>query len=744
MVKGEWLNYKFVILVLLVLACLMLSLYFAYYRGETGVYTHVFYIPLILAGVWYKRKAVYLAILLGVTHVFTALLFIHPIPAELPVETLERTGMFVAVAYIIGLVSDKRAKVEEEIIKERDKSQKILSTISETIFIIDRDLRVLELSKPELKAGIESEEGIPGIYRRIPMSRIIKREEIIGEKCYKGFWGKEKVCDDCPIHSIFETGAGARRVRSFVLADGSVMHLDVEYVPIFDEEGNVVRVIGDMRDITEEKRMEYKLKRAEEQLRETKDYLDNIIESSADAIAVVDMDGIVRDWNKSAEVIMGYSAEEVIGTSNRKFFAKPEEADRIMEIVLRDGELKNYRVIVLRKDGKAVHISMSAALLKDRNGVPIGTVRVSRDITKEVELEEKIKEERDNLNLILNSMPDGVYIVSKDYKVEFMNKILIDEFGNQVGNICYKAFHNREEPCPLCKNERVMNGETVRWEWHSRRMRRTYDLIETPLRNIDGSISKLTIFRDITERKRMEDELRETCKKLEELDKMKSDFLNVAYHEMRSPLAPIVGYASLLERCELPEKGRKYIYNIEKCGRQLEKMINRMLELARIDGKKIELTLSEFGIREAVNEVVKSLETEARAKKQEIHTIIPEITIQADKQKVVAIFSNLVSNAIKYTPEGGRIDIMAEDEGANIRVCVADTGIGIPEEHLPKIFERFYMVDTSLTRKSGSLGLGLSIVKEYVKLHGGRVWATSEVGKGSQFFFKMPKRQKEV
>ncbi|MGB2840914.1 MAG: ATP-binding protein [Halobacteriota archaeon] len=585
--RTEGLSYKFLILFFAVSACIILAVFVGFIMNKTIVYTHFFYIPILLAGVWYRKKAIYVALFLSFFYVLVTLFSPQ---AELSVHVFERSAIFVVVAYVIGFVSEKRAKGEEK-------------------------------------------------------------------------------------------------------------------------------------------------------LKETKEYLDNIITSSADAIAVVDMEGIVRSWNKAAEDYMGYTADEVIGTSNKKFFADPEEAERIMEIVLRDGELKNYRTTVLNKDKKPVHVSMSAALLRDKNGVPVGTVRVSRDVTKEVELEEKIKEERDNLNLILESMDDGVYI-SKDYEVEFMNKVLIDEFGKQVGGICYKVFHDREEPCPLCKNTEVMKGETVRWEWHSRRMNKTYDLIETPLRNVDGSISKLTIFRDISERKRMEDELRETCEKLAELDKMKRDFLNVAYHEMRSPLAPIVGYASLLERCEIPDKGRKYVSNIEQCARELEKMINRMLELARIDSRKVELILEDFSIPEAVREVVKSVEPEAKAKKQVISTVVPGIEIQADKQKTVAIFSNLISNAIKYTPEGGRIDIMVEDRGEKIRVCVTDTGIGISEEHLPKIFERFYMVDTSLTRKSGSLGLGLSIVKEYVKLHGGIVWVTSEVGKGSKFVFIMPKRQK--
>ena len=742
MVKSKanrW-NYKFLILFFTVSACIILAVFVGFILNETIVYTHFFYIPILLAGVWYRKKAIYVALFLSFFYILVTLFSPQ---AGLSVHVFERSAIFVVVAYVIGIVSEKRAKVEKEITRERDKFQKILSTISETIFIIDRDFKVLELSKPQLRAGIEMEDDIPGLYRRIPPRLLIEREAVIGKKCYKGFWGKEKICDDCPVPSVFKNGEGARKVGSFVLADGTMMYLDVEYVPVFDEKGDVIQVIGDRRDITERKRMEEKLKRAEEQLRETKDYLDDIIKSSADAIVVVDMEGIVRSWNKAAEDYMGYTADEVIGTSNKKFFADPEEAERIMEIVQRDGELKNnYRTTVLTKDKKPVHISMSAGLLRDKNGVPVGTVRVSRDVTKEVELEEKIKEERDNLNLILESMDDGVYIVSKDYEVEFMNKVLIDEFGKQVGSICYKVFHNREDPCPLCKNMGVMKGETVRWEWHSHRMNKTYDLIETPLRNVDGSISKLTIFRDISERKRIEDELRETCEKLAELDKMKRDFLNVAYHEMRSPLAPIVGYASLLERCEIPDKGRKYVSNIERCARELEKMINRMLELARIDSRKVELILEEFSIPEAVQEVVKSVEPEAKAKKQVLSTVVPGIEIQADKQKTVAIFSNLISNAIKYTPEGGRIDIMVEDRGENIRVCVTDTGIGIPEEHLPKIFERFYMVDTSLTRKSGSLGLGLSIVKEYVKLHGGIVWATSEVGKGSKFVFIMPKRQK--
>ncbi|MGB7532240.1 MAG: hybrid sensor histidine kinase/response regulator [Halobacteriota archaeon] len=244
------------------------------------------------------------------------------------------------------------------------------------------------------------------------------------------------------------------------------------------------------------------------------------------------------------------------------------------------------------------------------------------------------------------------------------------------------------------------------------------------------------------ERKWAEEALRKSFEKLQEQDKMKTDFLNVAYHEMRTPLAPIVANASLLEQGDLTDKQKRSVFIIEKSAEQLEKLINRLLEVTRIDAGKVELRLKEVLIPEIVKNVLAYLKPLADAKKQTISIDVPErIEIEGDEQKITAIFDNLASNAIKYTGENGRIDIKVADRGEDIVVSIADTGIGISEEQLSMVFERFFMADTSLSRKGG-LGLGLSIVQEYVKLHGGKVWATSELGKGSNFFFTVPKKQK--
>ncbi|MBE0517503.1 MAG: PAS domain S-box protein, partial [Methanophagales archaeon] len=420
------------------------------------------------------------------------------------------------------------------------------------------------------------------------------------------------------------------------------------------------------------KRAEEALQVSEMQLRETKDYLDDVIKSSADAIVVVDMEGRVRSWNKAAEDYMGYTASEVIGRSNKKFFADPEEADRIMELVLRAGELKNYRTVVLRKDQKPVHISMSAALLKDKNGVPIGTVRVSRDITKEVELEEKIKEERDNLNLIFENMTDGVYSVSNEYEVEFMNKVLIDEFGIQVGGICYEVFHKREEPCPRCKNPEVMNGKTVRWEWHSRRKNKTYDLIETPLKNVDGTLSKLTIFRDITERKRAEIQIKASLREKEIL-------LRELHHRVKNNLQIIStllylqsGYSKDKEAFEMFKDSQNRIKSMAL----IHDKLYQFKDLGKID-------IAEY-IRELVTDLFHSygVEPDGVKLKIDVHEVLLGVNTAISCGLII---NELVSNSLKHAfPDGKegtiRIELFRSVNENTFTLIVCDNGVSFPED----------------------------------------------------------------
>ncbi len=351
--------------------------------------------------------------------------------------------------------------------------------------------------------------------------------------------------------------------------------------------GNIAFALHNMELEEERKRANELLAGSEKQLKETEAYLTNVIASSADAIVVVDMDGIVREWNKGAEDYMGYTADEVVGRANKRFYAESGEADRIMETVLREGMLKNYRTTVLNKTKHSVQISISVALLKDRNGVPVGTVRVSRDVTKEVELVERIKAERDNMNQIFESMVDGVYMVSKDYKIEFMNKALIKEFGDGTGRICYDVFYNRDEPCPNCKIVEVLKRKVVWWEWYSHRMNKTYDIIETPMRHVDGTVSKLTIFRDVTKRKLAEEQLKLLARSLQEHVELLEDskeqltrayslrehFLKETSHRIITPVTVIGGYIELmLESRNLDDEQIEMLMAIRERNNEVQKL----------------------------------------------------------------------------------------------------------------------------------------------------------------------------
>jgi signal transduction histidine kinase len=198
----------------------------------------------------------------------------------------------------------------------------------------------------------------------------------------------------------------------------------------------------------------------------------------------------------------------------------------------------------------------------------------------------------------------------------------------------------------------------------------------------------------------------------------------------------------LLEQSGLTEKQKNYVRIIGAGVSQLDELINSLLELTRIETGKVTFTSQDVvSISEIVKNVLERVKPTAEAKNQTIvDGVLEGIEVEGDKQKITAIFDNLISNAINYTGENGRIDIMVEDrEEEVIRVCITDTGVGIPEEHLPKIFDRYYVAD----RKRG-FGLGLAIVKGYVELHGGKVWVTSELGKGSKFCFTLPKRQRQI
>ncbi len=237
-------------------------------------------------------------------------------------------------------------------------------------------------------------------------------------------------------------------------------------------------------------------------------------------------------------------------------------------------------------------------------------------------------------------------------------------------------------------------------------------------------------------------EIHQAYNELKKLDQMKSKFINLAAHELRTPLAILLGHASVLaEETTGPERDRLDV--ITRNATRLRILIDDMLNLSYLETGQAQLKVEEVILRDAIQQATLDMEDMAKEKSLDIEVNLPADfpPMLADRQKLDLIVMNLLSNAIKYTPEGGHIWFEVGLNGDKVVITVRDTGIGIPPEEYDKIFDRFYQVADSLTRQQGGIGLGLAIVKSVVELCQGRIWVESEVDKGSTFIVELPLRQ---
>jgi signal transduction histidine kinase len=238
-------------------------------------------------------------------------------------------------------------------------------------------------------------------------------------------------------------------------------------------------------------------------------------------------------------------------------------------------------------------------------------------------------------------------------------------------------------------------------------------------------------------------EIEEKSRQIEAANRHKSEFLANMSHELRTPLNAIIGFSEVLgERLfgELNEKQAEYTEDILSSGRHLLSLINEILDLAKVEAGRMELELTTFDLPLAIDNARTFVRERATR-----HGITVDVAIDerlgdfiGDERKIKQILLNLLSNAVKFTPEGGRIGINAIQSNGAVEISVNDTGIGIAPEDQPRIFEEFRQVGSDYEHKSEGTGLGLTLAKKFVELHGGKIWVTSEVGKGSSFTFSLP------
>ena len=340
-----------------------------------------------------------------------------------------------------------------------------------------------------------------------------------------------------------------------------------------------------------------------------------------------------------------------------------------------------------------------------------------------------LNSEREELQGIISAMVECLVVLDRNGKVILSNKSFIDLLDispdtSMVGkryreilqstdfNELFKSASETDAP----QSREIHIGEKIFWG-------------SGILVSKEQDKKIIVVLHDITEIKR--------------LDKVKADFVANVSHELRTPLTSIKGFVETLQDGAIndPKQSSRFLSIIAHHTDRMNKIISDLLQLSQIESKEFQLKIEPFPIKELIEDVLFTLKHSAQEKLQniEINLYSEGQKVLGDKYRINQALTNLLDNAIKYTPEKGTIKIESRDKGEFVEVVVIDNGIGIPQNDLPRVFERFYTVDKGRSRELGGTGLGLSIVKHIIESHGGKVYVESEIGKGSEFNFTLKK-----
>jgi PAS domain S-box-containing protein len=477
-----------------------------------------------------------------------------------------------------------------------------------------------------------------------------------------------------------------------------------------------------------------------------------ILDAALDCIITIDHEGRIVDFNASAERAFGYRRSEIVGLPMADLIIPPDLRDRHRQGLARylvTGEAivldRRIEMTAMRADGTELPIELSIARVQVM-GPPLFTAHV-RDISERQRAEreraalvDKERAARVDLELVTSRTPMLLTRCSRDRRYVFVNRALAEFFdrpaediiGRPIVELLGRTAYERLTPYI----ERVLGGEPLEFEIElpyphaGRRFMRT---LYTPDRNERGEvIGWIASITDITERKRAEDELRRS----------KDQFLATVSHELRGPLNAVLGWAELLRAGTLDEasyqRGLEAVYANAK---RQAKLIEDLLDVSRIVSGQLHVTPSPVDLPGVVRAALETIHPSAEAKGIQIETDVdPSIRcVLGDATRLQQILSNLLTNAVKFTPESGEVRLIVRRSHDMVELIVSDTGRGIAPDFLPLVFEPFRQADGSTTRTHGGLGLGLAIVKHLAEAHGGTVAVHSAgEGRGATFTVQLP------
>jgi PAS domain S-box-containing protein len=598
-----------------------------------------------------------------------------------------------------------------------------------------------------------------------------------------------------PCERALKTGrvVGLANHTVLISKDGTQRPIDDSAAPIRNQHGKIEGVILVFRDATDARRGQ-----------ETNERLAAIVEHSFDAIVGKRLDGTITSWNSGAERLYGYSAQEAIGQPISMVVPSEKlvELESVMERLRRGEEIEHLETNRVRKDGSHIDVSLTISPIKNSYGEVIGASKIARDITEQRKTREALQDSEENARFLAEVSKSIAVLVDVESSMRQLAWLCVPRFADwcvfylvddQLSMRPIAQAHRDPQRTPVlselttrylhdCHGSSVLSqalrsGEpqylpdvapayfqsTAQDARHSELIQQLSprSLMIVPLTSRARAIGAVVLVRgesrprfaadefelaqELAQRastaidnSRLYDELRKA-------DRQKDDFLAMLAHELRNPLAAI-DYAIQLSKIS-PGQAANAGNIIHRQVRQLARLIDDLLDISRITRGKIELQREAIDAATLINRATgTALPTiEEHGHKLVVDMAPMEMPVFVDPTRVEQILVNLLMNAAKYTPAGGQITIQALPQDDQIVFKVRDTGVGIPTEMLPRVFELFTQVNPQIDRSKGGLGIGLTVVRRLAEMHGGSVSATSDgLGKGSEFTVRLPRSYDRV
>ena len=491
--------------------------------------------------------------------------------------------------------------------------------------------------------------------------------------------------------------------------------------------------------------------RAIEALRESEARFRAIYEGAAISIVVVGPDGQLLDTNPAMRAMLGYSSGEMRG---RPFtdFAYPQDvaASWPLHRALMQGEREHYEVEqrFLHKDGRVLWGHITVSLVRDAEGRPRFAIAMGENITERKQAEAALTRQyreaelaRSQMRATLDATGEAMLLVAPDGRILSANRRFHELFPLAGAEAQGRAFAElRDEFVRIFGGPAAVDALAASIPDAEQRFtrdvlqvwpdRRDLELFSAPVPDETGRpLGRLFAFRDVTRERAV--------------DRMKSEFVSLVSHELRTPLTSIKGYIDLLladDAGALNDEQRDFLDVVKSNSDRLVSLISDLLDISRMESGSVELQRSPVALGPLIEDVAASFRPEIERTRQRLRLDTPPDlpSVLGDPDRLVQVLTNLISNAHKYTPAGGHIEVAARPEGHAIRVDVRDSGIGISPQDQAQLFTRFFRAKNRATQEVGGTGLGLMITRSLVLMHGGDIQVESTPGEGSTFSFTLP------